>query len=1005
MIQQSQKRQPRERPLLFHQLRSSLATLLISISVIGSLVYHFSEELLISTVQESLKYHADFRKSRILALYHSERSWMESQASDIGLRRNIELLIQSIKKPVQIEDEFSMNLDSIQYQSDSLRLRKSLALSLEPGEELLILNQQDQVIFASDQERHNDEVGEFMDSSGFYGETILSRLLQKVHQNHQFQLSEFGYIELAHRSTLLMGIPVYSPDSKTVIATLIRTFHLSQLRELLQSYSGLGRSGEVLIAFQQEASFGEEITFINRFRNLDSHEPDEACRTLRISEPNQFPMRRALNRQNGAGWTLENNCREAYSIWSWTPELEWGMVVKQDRDEIMEPIWLLQYRILITSLLVMLFILWMVYRQSKMLVSPLKELTQSVENENIGSHQPGGVAEVNRLAKAFRDHSQELLNRTFLLEQSAAQQRNAKRETNLILDSMDEGLVVVDSQGSILRVNQKLVALVGENEEWLLKKVVDELFDQDNNLRTYSGRAIPVQVSRAHLGHQVGSHAAEVILIADLREFLSAQNAIRANKAKDQFLAMMSHELRTPLTSIIGYADILIKNTRQALSQKQGRMLHSIAVAGRTQLTLINDILDLSKIEAGKFEINEEDYNLSDLIEEIDDIFSLRAQEVGISFTIKQDIYLTHQLIGDSVRTGQILMNLLGNAIKFTEQGGVTLEIVPEKSEQVIRFMIQDSGIGMAPKVLDRLFKPFEQADSSITRKFGGTGLGLNISWNLAEMMGGHIDVESSEGNGSCFELTLPFRPSEKRAISKKSTHQEKEQYLLQGSVLLVEDTIELQLLASQILESFGATVTVASNGQECVEAALSQSYDVILMDKQMPVMSGLEATRILRELGYKKPIYALTADVMKEQQEELFTAGVDGVLGKPIDQSELKKTLKKHLEVVTELADNRAETEAIDDTQARLRPLFMERMGELKRELKQALDDKEQDPLLEITHIIKGSAGSYGYPKISDLASTINQQLIGDQLTPATAHEIVRLIDEIEQIIAQEQL
>jgi HPt (histidine-containing phosphotransfer) domain-containing protein len=143
----------------------------------------------------------------------------------------------------------------------------------------------------------------------------------------------------------------------------------------------------------------------------------------------------------------------------------------------------------------------------------------------------------------------------------------------------------------------------------------------------------------------------------------------------------------------------------------------------------------------------------------------------------------------------------------------------------------------------------------------------------------------------------------------------------------------------------------------------------------------------------------------MKEQQEELFTAGVDGVLGKPIDQSELKKTLKKHLEVVTELADNRAETEAIDDTQARLRPLFMERMGELKRELKQALDDKEQDPLLEITHIIKGSAGSYGYPKISDLASTINQQLIGDQLTPATAHEIVRLIDEIEQIIAQEQL
>jgi len=274
---------------------------------------------------------------------------------------------------------------------------------------------------------------------------------------------------------------------------------------------------------------------------------------------------------------------------------------------------------------------------------------------------------------------------------------------------------------------------------------------------------------------------------------------------KDKFFAAMSHELRTPLTTIIGNSDILSEGE---LNEDQSQLLESIEISGKSLLSLVNDILDLSKIEAGKFEINYAPFDLAMLLYEIESIFMARSRNSGLKFNIKQ-VELTHKIWGDGKRIGQILINLLSNAVKFTEQGHVTLTVSLDKS---LYFSVEDTGIGMNKEALDRLFQPFEQANSTISQRFGGTGLGLHISWSLAELMKGEIQVSSQEGEGSQFTLKLPYKESDLPIDTvKKAAKQQSEQY--RGEVLIAEDTPELQQLESRILRSMGATVTVVNAG------------------------------------------------------------------------------------------------------------------------------------------------------------------------------------------------
>ncbi len=369
----------------------------------------------------------------------------------------------------------------------------------------------------------------------------------------------------------------------------------------------------------------------------------------------------------------------------------------------------------------------------------------------------------------------------------------------------------------------------------------------------------------------------------------------RANQAKADFLASMSHELRTPLTSILGNCEYLLESGPLDHGELI-KIARSIESAGRNQLALVNDILDMSKIESGKFTISHEPYDLSLLLKNLHSMLVVRAQDANLAFTIHQLNDEPYKLIGDAQRITQILINLAGNALKFTECGSVTLTTKRQQDQLV--FQVKDTGIGMSSEVQKRLFKRFEQADGTICRRFGGSGLGLFISFNLAELMGGTIRAHSIEGEGSTFELYLPYQKSDVAVgdlddYSRADTQFEQS---FSGHVLIVEDTPALQALERRILEKMGLTVQIAGNGKEAIGCASAAHFDAILMDMQMPVMDGIEATRKLRASGNRTPIIALTANVMQKHRDQFHQAGCNGFIEKPIDKQVLYRILSRYL-------------------------------------------------------------------------------------------------------------
>ena len=361
-----------------------------------------------------------------------------------------------------------------------------------------------------------------------------------------------------------------------------------------------------------------------------------------------------------------------------------------------------------------------------------------------------------------------------------------------------------------------------------------------------------------------------------------------ANAAKSQFLASMSHEIRTPMNAVLGLAQLL---EDEALTEDQLQMVHRINTAGRSLLGIINDILDFSKIEAGQLSVERRPFKLADLLSHIDSLMGSVAQGKGLTLRLRDDASLSGRLSGDALRIEQVLINLVGNALKFTEQGGVTLRVAPvsiTESAARLRFDIQDTGIGMTPEAVAKLFTAFTQADSGIARRFGGTGLGLSISKRLVELMGGEIGVTSISGAGSTFWFELPFDrlPDEEQPESSAA---EVEGPRLQGLRLLVVDDSQINLyLAERVLKREGAEVTLMKDGQQALDVlrANPQGYDLVLMDIQMPVMDGLTATRAIREeLGLVTlPVIALTAGVLAEEKQQALDAGVNDFLPKPMD-------------------------------------------------------------------------------------------------------------------------
>ncbi len=391
-------------------------------------------------------------------------------------------------------------------------------------------------------------------------------------------------------------------------------------------------------------------------------------------------------------------------------------------------------------------------------------------------------------------------------------------------------------------------------------------------------------------------------------ELIQAKTAAdEANRSKSEFLAHMSHEIRTPMNAILGYTEVLRSGSTESVEDQQ-KHLKTIQASGQHLLSLINDILDLSKIESGKLDLELKRCSLRDIFAQVISVMKVKSDEKNLLLGFDADGLLPETIVTDEVRLRQTLINLVGNAIKFTEQGGVGLlaRMINVDNRPMLQIDVADTGIGMTPEALKKIFEPFSQADNSITRRFGGTGLGLSISLQLAEKLGGKIEVSSKVGQGSKFSVTIdPGDLSEVNMVNIDLSKQESSQqaapeelvYKFPGSRLLIVDDGETNReLVALFLRRSEADVEMAENGQIAIEKAIQGKFDAILMDMQMPVKDGFTATRELRELGFQIPIIALTANVMKNDEDKCRDAGCSDFLPKPISKPKLLEKLAKVL-------------------------------------------------------------------------------------------------------------
>ena len=456
-----------------------------------------------------------------------------------------------------------------------------------------------------------------------------------------------------------------------------------------------------------------------------------------------------------------------------------------------------------------------------------------------------------------------------------------------------------------------------------------------------------------------------------------------ANQAKSTFLATMSHEIRTPMNGVIGTAELL---DRENLTERQKRLVGTVRTSATALLRIIDDVLDFSKIEAGRMEFEQAPFSLRAVVEGTAETLSVQAEKKGLSLLASVAPGTPDQLLGDATRLRQVLFNLIGNAIKFTDQGGVQIAahaLSEDASGLKLAISVRDSGIGMAPAQMGRLFQPFAQADSSTTRRYGGTGLGLSIVRRLAEMMGGDATVESVAGEGSVFTVTAKFALAPAGSIDQAPVAAHAGGALV-GTILAVDDyDVNLEVLTGQ-LEILSVPVDTASNGIEGLTKWRAQPYALVLTDIHMPDMDGFELTRQIRAeealagAGRRTPIVALTANALKGEAERCLAAGMDGYLTKPLTLDRLRDAVERWMGAAVSVPD------AIDRSIlgqmfgsnpamiARVLARFRVAGGKLIAEI--AARDAGADQLRELAHKLKGAARAAGATRLGDLAAVLEQ-------------------------------
>ncbi|VAX00358.1 hypothetical protein MNBD_GAMMA22-127 [hydrothermal vent metagenome] len=449
----------------------------------------------------------------------------------------------------------------------------------------------------------------------------------------------------------------------------------------------------------------------------------------------------------------------------------------------------------------------------------------------------------------------------------------------------------------------------------------------------------------------------------------------KASQAKSMFLATMSHEIRSPLAAIIGFSDLLRK--QQAENSKLNTFTESIYRNSKHLLQLINDILDITKIEAGQLNIEIITTSLFSVLDEFQSTIISNVHNKGLKFELNFSYPMPKNIKTDPIRLKQILYNLTNNAIKFTDEGCININVSYDQYNEKIVFDIIDTGIGLTPKQQEKIFESFTQADSSTTRKYGGSGLGLNICKQLSEKLGGKLWVESSINHGSKFSFNINSGEVAKEQLIYSANFHPNEQdkkiadpkTKLQGHVLLAEDTIDNQNLIEMYVTQTGANITIVNNGAQAVKICEEHEFDLILMDMQMPVMDGIEATKAIRSFDSKIPIISLTANAMRSDYEKCIDAGATEFMTKPIDIEQFNQTLLKYLSNIKGIVNKKNMPTKIEQ----LSHKFIVELPERLKLINQLHQQKSWFELESETHKLKAIGTPLGFPKITEISEQIN--------------------------------
>jgi PAS domain S-box-containing protein len=524
------------------------------------------------------------------------------------------------------------------------------------------------------------------------------------------------------------------------------------------------------------------------------------------------------------------------------------------------------------------------------------------------------------------------------MQQSVTNGPVSEAHLRAVIGTAVDGIIIIDERGIVRLYNAACERLFGYQEDEVVGRNVSMLmpahyrFEHDGYLRAYletgqprvigigrevtgqrkDGSQFPIGLSVGESWHNRGRFF--VGIVRDITEQKYAEEKLRkakeeaeaANRTKSDFLAVMSHEIRSPLHGILATISLL---SHTALDEKQARYAETIRQSGEVLLEVVNDILDLSKIEAGCISLKEKRFDVRDLLESIESLWESRVRAKALNYYSSVDTDVPHGLIGDADRIREVLNNLVDNAVKFTEHGYIAVKIEVDGCNDgmaVLRFEVKDTGIGIEKKFQSRLFERFEQGDVSLTRKHGGSGLGLTICREMCHLLGGEIGVTSEPGEGSVFWFTVSCRPADDaaphvgvRPFVPAAADDGADQNKL--TVLIADDNETNQVIIRDILEYHGHGVDIALNGPEAVRAATRKHYDVIFMDVGMPLMDGLQATRQIRKNlpGFSKvPIIALTAHAMNGDRERCLAAGMDDYISKPFTIGQINEIVEKHTRV-----------------------------------------------------------------------------------------------------------